>query len=610
MSAHPREPSRSAPAPTTVLSAPTGRGVAMLTEGTYPHIHGGVSTWCDQLVRGMPDVDFQVLSLTATGREPVAWELPPNIRRHTAVPLWGVPPGTAHPPLWGVARRRFLASYGSFLDALLDADDQAPDGPAQERFAAGLYELAVLAREGRLSAALRTEAALRTLTDRWATGPSPATRSPAAASPLLATALAPAATPALARALATREATGGGAGRGAGGGEATTAGLTSFLTDPLTDPLADPVADAATPPGDGGDHATRPTLHDALTATDLLEHHLRPLAVRIPDGHIAHAVSGGLAVLPALVAQRLDGTPFLLTEHGVYLRERYLSHRGASFGTPVKRLLLGFHRRLAVEGYRRARLVTPCNQYNRRWEERGGADPDRIRTVYNGVDPQAFPEAGPEPATLTLVWAGRVDPIKDLETLIRAYALLRPAFPTLRLRLFGGVPAGGEEYRDRCAKLAATLGVADGLTFEGRVSQVSRAYAAGSVVMLSSISEGFPYSLIEAMSCGRATVSTDVGGVREAAGDAGLVVPPRDPAAMAEATAALLRDPGRRAALGAAARRRVIDQFALRSLIDNFLGIYDELGTPPRPPHAPDPPAASPPGARPTTAGAREGCPS
>ena len=178
----------------------SGRHVTMLTEGTYPHVHGGVSTWCDQLVRGMPEVTFEILALTGSGREPVTWELPPNIARHTAFPLWGHPRGPAAPtrtrrPPRGRERRRFLAAYEHFLLALLDPD-------AGHDLAGGLYELAALAREGRLTPALRSEAALRSLMWIW--------------------------------------------------------------TMPHLPTLA-----------------ARPTVHDALTATDLLEHALRPLAARI-----------------------------------------------------------------------------------------------------------------------------------------------------------------------------------------------------------------------------------------------------------------------------------------------------------------------------------------
>ncbi|WP_143650507.1 GT4 family glycosyltransferase PelF, partial [Streptomyces tricolor] len=255
-----------------------------------------------------------------------------------------------------------------------------------------------------------------------------------------------------------------------------------------------------------------------VTATALLEHALRPLAAPPPRHGVAHAVSGGVAVLPGLAGLERYEVPLLLTEHGVYLRERYLGYRTAPYRWPVKAVVLGFFRLLAEESYRRAALITPGNRYNRLWEEQGGADPRAIRTVYNGVDPAAFPPAGPEPDLPTLSWAGRVDPIKDLETLIRAFALVRKEIPEARLRLFGGTPRGGEAYRERCEALAAELGHADAVTFEGRVEDIKDAYAAGNVVMLSSISEGFPFTLIEAMSCGRATVSTDVGGVREAVG--------------------------------------------------------------------------------------------
>src|SRR5690606_39904455 len=80
------------------------------------------------------------------------------------------------------------------------------------------------------------------------------------------------------------------------------------------------------------------------------------------------------------------------------------------------------------------------------------------------------------------------------------------------------------------------------------------AYAAGAVTVLSSVVEGFPVGLVEAMFSGRATVSTDVGAVVEVIGGTGLVVPPRNPRALAEACVSLLRDPARRERLGAAQR--------------------------------------------------------
>ncbi|MFF1655221.1 GT4 family glycosyltransferase PelF [Streptomyces sp. NPDC058255] len=470
---------------------PSATRVTLLTEGTYPHSHGGVSVWCDQLVDGMPDIDFDVIAVTGTGREPIVWDIPAHLSRVVAVPMWGPAPD-GRPPR-GRRRNQLAAAYEQFLTALLDPC-------AEDRFATALYAMASAAADGLLSPFLRGDRAIGILTAVW--------NRPG---------------------LAVREA--------------------------------------------------RPTLHDAITATALLEHALRPLAAPPPEQGVAHAVSGGVAVLPGLAALERHGVPLLLTEHGVYLRERYLGYRTAPYRWPVKAVVLGFFRLLAEETYRRAALITPGNRYNRLWEEQGGADPESIRTVYNGVDPSAFPPAGPEPEQPTLSWAGRVDPIKDLETLIRAFALVRAQLPGARLRLFGGTPRGGEAYRERCEALAAELGHADAVTFEGRVDDIKDAYAAGNAVMLSSISEGFPFTLIEAMSCGRATVSTDVGGVREAVGDTGLVVPPRDPAAMAAAALELLGDPGRRRSMGEAARLRVIEQFTLRQTVDTFRSIYLELST-------------------------------
>jgi glycosyltransferase involved in cell wall biosynthesis len=475
-----------------VFGTPAARTaqVTLLTEGTYPHSPGGVSVWCDQLLRALPDVGFRVTAVTATGEEPLAWQLPPNVTALQTVPMWGRTPQAREPR--GRDRRALLGAWEGLLTALLAGQDGE-----DRHFGLALYELGEWAQAGVLAAGLRSEAAVRILAALW--------RRPGTA-----------------------------------------------------------VA------------AARPSQYDALTGTDLLEHALRPLAAPPPTG-VAHAVSGGLATLPGLLAHHREDVPLLLTEHGVYQRERYLGHRTGPYRWPVKALLLHFFRLLAREGYRSSALITPGNRYNRRWEEHGGAAPDRIRTVYNGVDPAAFPLAGPEPARPTLSWAGRIDPIKDLETLIRAFALVREEMPEARLRIFGGTPRGGEAYRERCEALAQAVGAGEAVTFEGRVDDIRTAYAAGQVVMLSSISEGFPFTLIEAMSCGRCTVSTDVGGVREAVGDTGLVVPPRDPAAMALAALSLLRDPARRAALGEAARLRVIDQFTLRRTVDSFRAIYAGL---------------------------------
>ncbi|KOG44492.1 transferase, partial [Streptomyces varsoviensis] len=151
-------------------------------------------------------------------------------------------------------------------------------------------------------------------------------------------------------------------------------------------------------------------------------------------------------------------------------------------------------------------------------------------------------------------------------------------------RLVGAVAPerGAVAYLERCRALAAGLFPEKGtVSFEMAEgpgpAHPADAYAQGSVAVLSSVAEGFPFSLAEAMFHGRATVSTDVGAVREVIGGTGLVVPPRDPHALAESCVELLRAPERRARLGAAARARAQELFTAERNTAAFHGIYLEI---------------------------------
>jgi glycosyltransferase involved in cell wall biosynthesis len=240
--------------------------------------------------------------------------------------------------------------------------------------------------------------------------------------------------------------------------------------------------------------------------------------------------------------------------------------------------VLRFFKLLIETAYRYADVIAPVCRYNRLWEVANGTPPSRIRPVHNGVDPKAFPVAVAEPELPTLVFVGRIDPLKDIETLLRSFAEVRDKLPHARLRMFGPVPEGGEEYFQRCVQLSTDLGLDDGgATFEGKISPPAEAYHAGHVVVLTSISEGLPYVVLEAMASGRPVVATDVGGVAEAVGDAGLLVPPKDPSAVAAACVQLLSDKRKREALGRAARSRVLEFFDVERCFGTYLGLYEEL---------------------------------
>ncbi|WP_295813844.1 GT4 family glycosyltransferase PelF [uncultured Deinococcus sp.] len=317
-----------------------------------------------------------------------------------------------------------------------------------------------------------------------------------------------------------------------------------------------------------------PTVADALDAQSWLEHALRPLCSPAPEAEVGHAVSNGFAGMLALSGRWTHGTPFILTEHGVYMRERYLEFRRAPYSPGFKGLLLRFYRLLTTAVYREAALILPGSQYNRRWEERLGAHPDKIHCIYNGIDPDIFPPAEAEPTAPVVSWVGRIDPLKDIETLIRAFDLVRRQRPGAQLRLFGGVPAGNEGYARACEHLTDQLNLRQHVTFEGRVPDITDAYRAGQVVALTSVSEGFPYTVIEAMAMGRPPVATRVGGVPEAVGEAGLIVRPRDVMGVASALGRLLDDAPLRARLGRAARERVMELFTLDGCLVAYRRAY------------------------------------
>jgi len=115
--------------------------------------------------------------------------------------------------------------------------------------------------------------------------------------------------------------------------------------------------------------------------------------------------------------------------------------------------------------------------------------------------------------------------------------------------------------------------------FPGHCPDIAGLMRSAHLVVLPSYREGLPKALIEAAACGRGVVTTDTPGCRDAIlpGETGLLVPPRDAPALAEAIATLLADPERRRAMGAAGRKLAEDAFCVRAVVAEHLRIYDEL---------------------------------
>lgn len=319
------------------------------------------------------------------------------------------------------------------------------------------------------------------------------------------------------------------------------------------------------------------TLADAVRATAHVDRVLALADARFPEFDVSHVGANGPSALLALGRWWSAGTPILLTEHGIYLRERYLALARTDLSWPARRAVGAFLRVLSQLTYREAIRITPVSDFNQRWETLLGADAAKIRTIHNGVETDLFRPLETEPAVPTISFVGRIDPLKDLTTLISAVDIVRRRVPDVRLRLFGPTPEGNEDYHDELTRQVADLGLTGVVTFEGAVSSAVPALEAGHVVALSSISEGLPYTVIEAMMAGRATVNTDVGGVGEVVGEdgsCGSLVPPRDPEALGGALADLLTDDERRREMGRQARVRALAMFNLELFTQRYRQEY------------------------------------
>lgn len=202
-----------------------------------------------------------------------------------------------------------------------------------------------------------------------------------------------------------------------------------------------------------------------------------------------------------------------------------------------------------------------------------------IVRVYNGVVPVEVADqtplqlqtSSPDPATFTLLFVGRLAAVKNLETMIRAFGDASRQLPALRLWIVGDGPV-----RSSLETLSMELGLADRIRFWGQRMDTAAFFSAADCFAMSSVSEGLPMSLLQAMSRGMPAITTHIGGMAEVLtlAHCGLLVPVRDHTAYAEAILRMASDQPLRVRLSANALAAYHQHFTLDQMYRAYLEIY------------------------------------
>lgn len=239
-----------------------------------------------------------------------------------------------------------------------------------------------------------------------------------------------------------------------------------------------------------------------------------------------------------------------------------------------------------------ARTIVLSDHVGRYIARYGRVRAKALRRVYYGLDPEPFERArgvsaaerealraslGFAPASVLFVCVARFAAQKAHDVLLRAFALARAEEPALGLLLVGDDPFG--DGRRRAEALAAELELGSSACFAGIRRDVPALLAASEVFVMSSLWEGLGLVFLEAMACSLPVLSTRVSAVPEVVLEerTGLLVPPSDPRALADAMLRLARDPELRRRLGEAGRARVREAFGLERMVEETLAVYREL---------------------------------
>jgi glycosyltransferase involved in cell wall biosynthesis len=332
---------------------------------------------------------------------------------------------------------------------------------------------------------------------------------------------------------------------------------------------------------------------------------LRLINAELPKSALYHSSSCGYAGMLATIAGVRYGRPVMITEHGIYARERelelsrttWIRDRGLDGpeGSPVelsplRKIWTNYFTMLSRIAYHRADKLITLSEVNRARQVADGAHPQAIEIVPNGVELEPYAPCAASPrrtqkdGVLRVGFVGRVVPIKDVLSLIRAVHL---AVQSVDLEMWIVGPEDEDlDYAKRCHELVELLGLESTIQFLGR-RNVQEIYPEIDLLLLTSISEGQPLVILEAYAAALPVVSTDVGACRELIegaegidadlGPSGIVTRVANPTQTAEALVRLARNRQELQTMGQVGLLRVTQRYQLSAVLDRYRELYRDM---------------------------------
>ena len=295
----------------------------------------------------------------------------------------------------------------------------------------------------------------------------------------------------------------------------------------------------------------------------------------LPDADIYHAISTGFAGISAAAARIRKQKPLLLTEHGLYHKEREMEIRKSSLIRGYQRdMWTNIYNTFSRICYSQSDLIISLFEENRRKQHELGANPEITRVIPNGIDLERFSVEREEKPGFHVGLVGRVVPIKDIKTYISTAKIVLDHIPEAIFYCIGPTDEDPAYYRD-CEKLASSLKIEDRFLFTGR-QNVLDYYKFLDVLVLTSIREAQPLVILEGYSAGVPAVATAVGNIPEMLDyDDRFLSPPKNSAKLAECIEYIHDHPAEMETINRLNKEKTISYYNKHDLHKQYFRIYN-----------------------------------